>query len=66
MGVDEIIKLLGLKERRTFYRNYILPAKNLNLIEMTIPEKPNSSLQKYRLTEYGFEIRKRLINNHES
>ena len=25
----------------------------LDLIEMTIPEKPNSRLQKYRLTEEG-------------
>jgi ATP-dependent DNA helicase RecG len=28
------------------------------LIEMTIPEKPNSRLQKYRLTEAGMKVLK--------
>ena len=28
----------------------------LNLIEMTLPEKPNSRLQKYKLTQKGWSI----------
>jgi hypothetical protein len=33
--------------------NYLAPALRESLIEYTIPDKPNSSLQKYRLTDKG-------------
>lgn len=42
------MELLGLKHRPTFKENYLLPALELGYIEMTIPDKPNSSKQKYR------------------
>jgi len=29
------------------------PSRDGNIVEMTIPEKPSSPLQKYRLTETG-------------
>ena len=44
---------LGLKHRSRFRENYIHPALDAGLIEYTIPDKPNSRLQKYRLTEKG-------------
>lgn len=44
---------MGLKHRQTFRENYLHPALNRVYIELTIPEKPNSRLQKYRLTEKG-------------
>jgi Fic family protein len=44
----EILKRLGLKHRPTFMVNYLRPALNLGLIKMTIPDKPNSNLQKYK------------------
>ena len=44
---------LGLKHRPTFQENYIRPALEAGLIEYTIPDKPNSRLQKYRLTDKG-------------
>ncbi len=44
---------LGLKERRDFMRRYILPALAVDLIERTIPDKPTSRFQKYRLTAKG-------------
>ena len=44
---------LGLKHRPTFRANYLYPALEADLIEMTIPDKPNSSQQKYRLTAQG-------------
>ena len=35
---------------------YIRPALEAGLIEMTIPDKPNSSNQRYRLTPKGREF----------
>ncbi|CAM2926888.1 Fic family protein [Pseudoalteromonas distincta] len=40
---------LNLKDRKHFRERYLKPAIDASLIEMTIPEKPNSKLQKYRL-----------------
>ena len=40
---------LKLKDRKHFRERYLKPAMDAGLIEMTIPEKPNSKLQKYRL-----------------
>lgn len=40
---------LKLKDRKHFRERYLKPAMDAALIEMTIPEKPNSKLQKYRL-----------------
>ena len=51
---------LNLKQRHKVFTNYIQPALKLELIEMTIPDKPNSRLQKYRLTEKGKELKKTL------
>ena len=48
---------LGLKDDEHFRKAYLLPALDARLIEMTIPDKPRSSKQKYRLTDKG---RKRL------
>lgn len=44
---------LGLKHRPTFRDNYLRPALAAGLIEMTVPERPQSRLQKYRLTAPG-------------
>ena len=38
---------LGLKSRTSFRENYLVPALELNLIKMTIPDKPNSKNQRY-------------------
>jgi predicted transcriptional regulator len=42
------------RSNRTKFRNNVLiPLLSSGLIEMTIPEKPTSSKQKYRLTLKG-------------
>ena len=48
LSAKELLKKLNLKHRPTFSNNYLHPALELGLIEMTIPDKPNSSKQKYR------------------
>jgi len=44
---------LGLKGQANFRDRYLQPAIEAGLIEMTIPDKPRSSKQKYRLTDKG-------------
>ena len=53
MNRDDLQQILGLSHRENFRRLYIVPALDAGLIEMTIPNKPNSRLQKYRLTAKG-------------
>lgn len=53
LGPSEIQERLGLKHRPTFRENYLRPAMDKGMIERTIPDKPNSRLQKYRLTDMG-------------
>lgn len=53
MTRGEIQKKLGLKDEKHFREYYQQVAVKLGLIEMTIPDKPRSRLQKYRLTEKG-------------
>jgi len=55
---SEIQKLLGLKHRETFMKNYMKPLLASGWIESTIPEKPKSRLQKYRIAEKGLEVLK--------
>lgn len=53
MSREEIQSVLGLQDRKSFRALYLSPALAEGLIEMTIPHKPNSRLQKYRLIETG-------------
>ena len=52
----EIMKRLGLSHRPTFRKNYLAPALEAHLIERTIPDKPNSSKQRYRKSRYGHSL----------
>lgn len=47
MSGNELMALVGLKHRPTFRNNYLVPALEKGFVEMTIPDKPNSSKQKY-------------------
>ena len=42
-----LMEKLGLKSKEGFRRNYLRPAADMNLIRMTIPDKPNSRNQRY-------------------
>lgn len=37
-----LMEKLGLKSRETFRKNYMNPALELGIVQMTIPDKPNS------------------------
>lgn len=52
-STNELMERLGLTHREYFRTEYIQKSLELGLIEMTIPDKPNSSKQKYRLTQKG-------------
>jgi len=43
-----LMALLELKHRPTFRKNYLNPALDAGLIEMTLPQTPNARRQKYR------------------
>lgn len=48
---------LKLSDRENFRINYLVPAIENDLVELTIPDKPKSSKQQYRLTEKGKKAR---------
>ena len=56
---SEIQHRLGIKHRPTFRANYLHPALTAGLAEMTLPDKPTSRLQRYRLTEAGLRLQER-------
>ena len=56
----EILQSLGLKDRMHLAQEYVQPALVKGLIEMTVPDSPRSSKQKYRLTDKGRQLRDRL------
>jgi predicted HTH transcriptional regulator len=53
LSSGELRRQLNLKHRATFRKNYLHTALKEGYIEMTIPDKPNSRMQKYRLTQKG-------------
>ena len=56
MTRQQLKEALGLKDDEHFRKAYLLPALEAGLINMTIPDKPRSSKQKYRLTEKGRQV----------
>ncbi len=53
MSRSELMRVLDLSDRKSFRQRYLLPALQAGLIEMTLPDKPNSRLQRYRLVSEG-------------
>jgi hypothetical protein len=56
MTRQQLREAIGLRDDEHFRRAYLIPALEAGLIEMTIPEKPRSSRQKYRLTARGRQL----------
>ena len=62
----EILTFMGLADRTKFRRKYIHPLLEAGILEQTIPDKPNSQHQKYRLTVKGLELKKLISGNDNS
>lgn len=63
MNRNELMEALELSDRMHFSNEYLRPAIEAGLIEMTIPDKPRSSKQQYRLTEIGRQVRDELVTS---
>ena len=52
-STSELMEILNLSHREHFRANILQKAVDLGLVELTIPDKPTSSKQKYRVTRKG-------------
>lgn len=50
-------ELVGIKNRDYFRKDYLSPAVTNGYVELTIPDKPNSQNQRYRLTVKGMQLK---------
>ena len=62
LSVIELLDKLSIKHRASFRTTYLVPALTQELIEMTLPDKPKSPNQKYRLTAKGRALLQRIKN----
>ena len=51
--IATLMQWVGRSNRSKFREAVLAPLLAMELVAMTIPEKPNSSKQRYRLTEQG-------------
>lgn len=59
----ELLKLMHLKDRTKFRKKYLYPLLEFGAIQLTVPDKPKSKNQKYRLTEKGLQLKELLEKN---
>lgn len=52
----DLQKLVGMKHRETFQRNYLDPMLTNGWIARTIPDKPKSRMQRYVTTAVGNQL----------
>ena len=54
--IAEMLSYMNYSDRTKFRKKYIYPLLDAEIIQMTIPNKPNSRNQKYQLTAKGLEL----------
>ena len=52
-NTQQLLDALGMTHREHFRSAYLKPALDAGVVEMTLPDKPNSSNQRYRPTALG-------------
>ncbi len=60
MSRVQIQQALGLRHEDHFRAKYLIPALESGFVEMTIPDRPKSSRQQYRLTAKAEALRAKL------
>jgi hypothetical protein len=55
-SIKSLMAVLDRTDRTKFRHQVLTPLLDAGLVEMTIPDKPRSSLQRYRLTEAGWHF----------
>jgi ATP-dependent DNA helicase RecG len=58
MSREELMAGMGVSDRKHFMAAYLGPALELGLVEMTLPGKPTSGNQRYRLTPLGQQLKR--------
>lgn len=53
MSTPELAREVGIGQPKDMRRRYLRLLLDMRFVEYTIPDKPNSRLRKYRLTEKG-------------
>jgi len=56
LSTSELASEVGISQAKNMRRRYLRLLLDMHLIEYTVSEKPNSRLQKYRLTEKGIAL----------
>ena len=64
MKRTDLQKALNLRHEDSFRETYLVPALESKMIEMTVPSKPKSSKQRYRLTAKGLLYSSKEENNN--
>jgi Fic family protein len=52
----DIFAIIGMNGDTRSFKRHIEPLIEMGFVEMTVPDRPNSRLQKYRLTDVGISI----------
>jgi predicted HTH transcriptional regulator len=65
LGRREAMQCVGISSRPTFVYDYLQPAIQASLVEMTQPDSPKSPTQKYRLTPKGRNFLTKEVENHD-
>ena len=64
LSTSELAKAIGIGQAKDVRRRYLRLLLDMGLVEYTIPNKPNSKCQQYRLTSKGMEVAERQgVNN---